>query len=298
MLAKIGAIIAFLASCAGIIALGIAWLQLQNDLKDSEESAKRGETSEALILEQRDLLGTIAVADSNTAFLQETQNALNIQIATFAPDIPTIQVAPLTPTFPLAPTDTQTPTITPTPTDTLTPLPTNTPIPSPTPIPLPFEDNFDAGPSSAWTVEFGNPFSVNGRLATDVDTLLTIGNATWRNYEITFDAWPHTYRLPDYIGVRMQEIDNLLSLKWGINESNWFFVADGEWQAIPGANTGGYLGDHPIGLRIVVRDNEFVFYIRDERMSSFVRNEYPTGYIGLFISPGSNIDNFKIVELP
>src|ERR1044071_2557441 len=50
-----------------------------------------------------------------------------------------------------------------------------------TPTPS-FLDDFDDGLDPVWTVHYGDPFVVDGRLTSNVGAGIAAGDASWRNY--------------------------------------------------------------------------------------------------------------------
>lgn len=146
-----------------------------------------------------------------------------------------------TPTITLTPTVTRTPTITftstrtPTKTKKPTSTLTNTPTVSPTPIPLPFLENFNQLPGPEWTVLGSEPFAVDGRLTTSGLTTLMVGNKGWMDYfvDIVIRFSESAYDAQMSIGIRVQDINNMLVFDIDNTMGTWTAKTNGSKQSLP-----------------------------------------------------------------
>jgi len=183
-----------------------------------------------------------------------------------------------------------------------TAMPTEPPTPAPTSPPKPailFEDNFDDGLSDAWEIVSGNPIVVNGMLSSDQDSWVLIGDPTWTNYSVEFDA----ESLANYwnqlgfnaTAVRVVDMDNMYAYKWVDQESDWYVVENGSWNQIPQSDF--RLGTETYNIRIVVKDDSITLYVDGMNESSFFSSKFPQGRIGLLIAQETLIDNFKVREI-
>ena len=183
------------------------------------------------------------------------------------------------------------------PNDTVQPTPKATARPKPNVL---FEDNFDQGISDAWEVVSGNPYVVDGRLASDQDTWLVVGDPSWKNYSIEYDTYDK-YAKNIYYGfnvaaVRMMNMDHMYAGKWTNMETQWFIVENGKWNEIP--HSLKYFNfSEVINHRITVEGNIITVYINGINHFSFVDTKYPQGRVGIMVYKDTQIDNFKIKEI-
>lgn len=182
------------------------------------------------------------------------------------------------------------PTNTPMPTDT----PTMTPTSTPTIVPgtVLFEDDFSDGKSDQWVIESGEPFVVNEAITGTGLWTMSVGDLNWTNYEVSFDySGLGCDRSNFAVGMRAQDVGNMIRLTWCGNLHGWQIYENGQIQQVP--NTG--FTRQP-SVRITVVGNEYSVV----GGSSFVDEEnlYPTGKVILFVGEGLIIDNFKITALP
>ena len=161
-----------------------------------------------------------------------------------------------------------------------------------------FSDNFDAGLSSGWQVAYGNPIIVNGVLSTDQDTLLIVGDTSWRDYAVEFDADAGDCWLSageNWVSVRTVDTDNNYAYKWEDCESYWYVVKNGSWNEIPKSEfSPGY---DTLRFKVQVEGGNMSVYVDGTLMSSFFDNGYSQGRVILKISENTTIDNFVIKEL-
>jgi len=211
-----------------------------------------------------------------------------------------------TPTIPPTPTETLIPTITNTSPPTNTPVPTDTPtithtpLPSATPEPILFEDDFEDGLDPAWVILDGDPIISNGRLNANEHTWLAIGLPTWTNYSVEFFGKCSTYEYvqgsPCITGVRAQDKDNMVAVKWSYYDLEWYVVENGNWDNMPDTRY-RKVNNNPYDLIITANQNNYNYNVRGEN-KPFSREIYPQGYIVFWLRAGSWIDEFRVIALP
>lgn len=183
------------------------------------------------------------------------------------------------------------------PTDTVQPTPKATARPKPAIL---FEDNFDQGLSDEWEVVSGNPYIVNGRLGSDRDTWLVVGDPNWKNYSIEYDTYnPYTSTIGygfNVTALRMTDMNNMYAGKWTTMESQWFIVENGIWNEIPDSRKSFFWTDG-INHRITVEGNLITVYINGMQHFSLVDTRYTQGRVGIMVHEDTQIDNFKIKEI-
>lgn len=185
-------------------------------------------------------------------------------------------------------------------------LPTFTPSPQPSAAPPAsaiFYDNFDAGMSSAWQLESGDPSVVNGRLTGRDEARITLSVSLPTNYAIEFRNWPWEAwwtraRAGDMLLVCVESDSRMLGLGWGNFDSEWLVYESGQWQGVPGSYTEhAFFGDDT-ELRVKVSDGVYSFYINGEQVSSIVDRSFSCNRVGFRFGEGtSSIDDFLITEL-
>ena len=177
-------------------------------------------------------------------------------------------------------------------------LPTSTFQPSITPRPTEivlFEDNFETGLSPQWQLVYCNPLVVNGMLTADRDTVLLVGDSSWTDYQIDFDAdaadcwfsWSS-----NYLGVRVNNADNMIAYKWADCESYWYVVKNGSWQEVPASEFGP--GYEMLHFTIKVQGSELSVYVDGLKESSFINTEFTQGKLYLAIAADTLIENFMV----
>jgi DNA-binding CsgD family transcriptional regulator len=180
-------------------------------------------------------------------------------------------------------------------------VPTEPPTLAPTTPPKPeilFEDDFSSGLSDAWEIVSGNAIVVNGMLSADRDTWLLIGDPTWGDYSVEFQAETEIGWLSegaDIVSLRVSDIDNMYALKWTVVESEWYVVENGEWNTVPQSHLND--GKRDKNFRFEAKGDSIKFYSDGTIASSFFDSKFPQGRIGLFISTNTVIDNFKVREI-
>jgi hypothetical protein len=190
-----------------------------------------------------------------------------------------------------------------------TPLPTDTPASSNTPShsPVPSEsegffDNFDNGLSPEWIVVYGNPVISNGQLQAGEQTLLSVGDTSWTDYTVEFDVNMGRFTCGDdessTLGVRANDIDNMLLLRFHPCETEWSSVINGNRNVIPGTFLGnqGFI-DVLVHFIVTVEGNKITFREKSDLLNSLVDTDHPSGNVYLKVRPETVFDNFKITLL-
>ena len=182
---------------------------------------------------------------------------------------------------------------------------TTTPVPLPsatsTPIaPILFQDSFTGKWSDQWTILSGEPFITNDRLAT-VDTVwMTVGDQSWRNYKVEFTVYK-TYgivsnlqTLDNYVGVRFQDIRNMITYRWAANIADWATLEDGALTRIPDTTYRSSQQGFPFRVTIIVQDNAFEV----ANGTNFSTGKFQSGGVALRLTRDTTIDDFSVEELP
>lgn len=200
------------------------------------------------------------------------------------------------------PSDTPQPTYTLPPTQTsqvivvtATALPkTATPLPSATPDQITlFSDDFNTGISNLWEIEQGNPLVVNDRLTTNGKSWLFIGDSSWTNYEVIFEGESHG--APNFQGVRVVDMDNMIVFSWAAYVSKWYIVQNGVWTEIPGSGGDGVR--NMAQVRITVEGDKFTAHIGGKKVSSLVSSIFPQGLVAVGLDGNAIVDNFMVLTL-
>jgi DNA-binding CsgD family transcriptional regulator len=168
-------------------------------------------------------------------------------------------------------------------------------FPPPPQVSILFQDNFDGGLSPYWQVITGSPVIVNGMLTADQDTWLAVGDASWTDYVIEFNAdaadcwfsWSY-----NTLAARFVNSSSMIAWRWADCESYWYVVENGSWNEVPNSNAGP--GYDMLKFRITVKDNQFAVFVGDQLLSSFFSDRYNQGKVGLQLAPDTLIDNFVI----
>jgi hypothetical protein len=198
----------------------------------------------------------------------------------------------------------------PTPTFTLMPTSTTTPTQtSPPPNTVLFEDDFNNNLSKEWQYEAGSYSTTqDGWLIASRPTWLLVGDPSWKNIQIEFDAiTPRGSSCntnpnePDILGVRVQDLDNMAAFKW--NSCNyWWFVVDGGRWYLPADLTimGGTNPNGSFKMVITVQGDELAAYQdnvhKDKSIAHF--DKVQAGRIALMLDSTTKIDNFRVTSLP
>lgn len=221
---------------------------------------------------------------------------------------PEVALAEVTSTFqptdiPPIPTETSVifPSDTPPPSET--PFPTDTPPPSATPTEsFAFYDDFSDGLDSAWNIVYGKPVVADGQLVAGEETLLSVGDPAWMNYQIEFDVKMGRFTCQDsqssFLGVRATDIDNMLRFRFHPCETEWSSVTGGSLSVISNTFDGnqGFTNTF-VHFTVKVEVNEISVHAKSVSLNSFIDTDHPSGFIYLRIRPDTLFDNFKITLL-
>lgn len=163
-----------------------------------------------------------------------------------------------------------------------------------------FEDDFEDGLSDEWDVVSGNPLIVNGKLTTDQDTWLLVGDPNWENVSVEFNtnferSTFGTGTSFNGIGVRVKDIDNMYFIRWGEYQDGIFIIDDGNWNELP--NTGYDVVDKEVNLRITVVDGQVALYDNGIKALSFFDTRFKSGRVAVHIFTNSTFDDFRIKEI-
>lgn len=207
------------------------------------------------------------------------------------------------------PTNTFTPTYTQTkePTPTQTEIPTDTPIPPPTFTPFPtqvvlFFDNFDTGLSSQIQLLSGNINIVNGQLSSaEEHTILMIGDNSWTNYTVEFLGRPDSCWSSwgvNYIGLHVQDKNNMVALLWQDCEVEWYIVKNGKWKAVVNSGNNNRASHGREKVMIDVQNGNYIVNFERGDSYSLYDTTYNSGGILFILEQGTMLDNLKVVKLP
>jgi len=275
----------------------------ENALEESGKGIIVSPTGEIITLETKRKpsligLGLIVALITVAAFVVGRLTAPLITAAVPSPIVMIITATQPTPTNTVVATETQAPTATIVLTETQ--IPTNTPLPSPVGPTVLFEDNFDNGRSSSWQVVSGNPVIANDALTTDNEATLLVGDSSWVNYSVEFDALNFFHpgvKAGGIVGVRVQDPDNMIAFTYYFFNTFWDVVENGNWSEVPNTRT-GVIGYPPQRIKITANGQKYTAEGNDGKISSFVNSKFSSGKILLKIYGGEIIDNFKVIQLP
>ena len=203
----------------------------------------------------------------------------------------------LSPTLPL-PSPSLESTLTFTPEATFTP----TTPPTATTNPFLFSDNFNDGLDPAWTTIFGDPIVVNGQLTASESTMVSVGDASWTDYQVSFDIdMPlSACRLGDLsnaVGVRASSVDSMLILVFSGCHSQWNNVVGGAWNPIAATYIDSFFAGDSKHITIDVKGNQISVHFNADLISSLVSDDYPSGYVFIKIRPETLYDDFRVTLL-
>ena len=179
------------------------------------------------------------------------------------------------------------------------PTPTLQPSNTPAQITL-FEDNFDFGRSQLWQVLSGNPIVVNEQLTSNDESWLIIGDSSWTNYEVSFDAILRNSCSSSnalLLGLRIQgqSVDNMFALQIGVCNSKWYFVEDGVWSQVPNSDF-NTPGTGPFRIKIRILNDQLSLFVDEVRISSFFDGKYVNGPVALGLKSTTIVDNFFVKQ--
>ena len=173
-----------------------------------------------------------------------------------------------------------------------------------TPTPS-FLDDFEDGLDPVWTVHYGDPLIVNGRLTSNVGAGIAAGDSSWRNYRVDFnvDATQTDCTFAESsnsIAVRAADFDH----------AYWFVFTSCEagWSLFPGGVLRGDVNMFPDTrvssaneakhITIKVEDTEMSVYEDGLLLSSIDDPSFEAGGVFLQLEAQTFYDNFEVTLLP
>ncbi len=173
-----------------------------------------------------------------------------------------------------------------------------------TPTPS-FVDDFDDGLDPVWTVHYGDPFVVDGRLTSNIGAEIAAGDASWRNYRVDFSVDPTQIdcafaESSNSIGVRAADFDHAYWFVFTSCEAGWSLfpggVLRGEVSLFP--NTRVDFSREVKHITINVKDNEMSAYDNGLQLSSIKNSSFEAGGIFVQLEAQTFYDNFQVTLLP
>ena len=168
-----------------------------------------------------------------------------------------------------------------------------------------FLDDFDDGLDPVWTVHYGDPFVVDGRLTSNVGAGIAAGDASWRNYRVDFcvDTTQSDFAFTESsnsIGVRAADFDHAYWFVFTSCEAGWSLfpggVLRGEVSLFP--NTRVDFSREVKHITIDVKDNEMSVYDNGLLLSSIEDSSFEVGGIFVQLEARTFYDNFQVTLLP
>lgn len=173
-----------------------------------------------------------------------------------------------------------------------------------TPTPS-FLDDFEDGLDPVWTIHYGDPLVVDGRLTSNVGAGIAAGDTSWRNYRVDFtvDATQVDCTFTESsnsIGVRAADFDH----------AYWFVFSSCEagWSLFPGGVLHGDVNMFPDTvvstvneakhITIKVEETEMSVYEDGLLLSSIDDSSFETGGVFVQIETQTFYDNFEVTLLP
>jgi hypothetical protein len=164
-----------------------------------------------------------------------------------------------------------------------------------------FADNFEEGLGPEWTVHYGDPFSVDGRLTSNVGAGIAAGDASWKNYQIEFDV--DTSRIDcsfvdtsNSLGVRVQDFDHAYWFVFTKCNSAWSLFVGGFPDLLP--ETAVNSSNDVRHITIKVNGTQMSALENGSPISSINDPSLHTGGIFLQIEAQTFYDNFQVTLLP
>ncbi len=169
-----------------------------------------------------------------------------------------------------------------------------------TPTPS-FVDDFESGVDSVWTVHYGDPFTSQGKLTSNVDAGLAAGDSSWENYQVNFDV--DTTQVgcsfvdtSNSVGVRVADFDH--AYWFGFNDCNagWSRFAGGVSQGVPTLlpDTTVDLTQGVKHITIKIDEAQMSAYQNGILLSSITDSRFRTGGIFLQVEAQTSFDNFRV----
>jgi hypothetical protein len=130
---------------------------------------------------------------------------------------------------------------------------------------------------------------------------MAVGESSWTNYVVTFETsnlhcqWA-VYDNAVVIGIRYQDANNMIALRWSVCRGNWSIVENGQWREVPNTN---FTIPAPFaeGVRrpeVTASGNTF----KVNGGPSIVIDNYPSGRVAILADPTVIIDNFVVSTVP
>ena len=164
-----------------------------------------------------------------------------------------------------------------------------------------FADDFDNGLGSEWTVHYGDPFIVEGRLTSKVGAGIAAGEASWENYQIELDV--DTSRVDcsfvdtsNSVGVRVMDFDHAYWFVFTNCNSAWSLFVGGFPDLLP--DTAVNTSNDVKHFTIKVDETKMSAYENGSLISSITDARTRTGGIFLQIEAQTYYDNFEVILLP
>jgi len=173
-----------------------------------------------------------------------------------------------------------------------------------TPTPS-FVDDFEDGLDSVWTVHYGDPFTLQGKLTSKVGAGLAAGDSSWENYQVDFDA--DTTQVgcsfvdtSNSVGVRVTDFDHAYWFVFNNCNAGWSLFAGGVSQGIPTLfpETTVDLVPGVKHITIKVDEAQISAYQEGTLLSSITDSRFRTGGIFLQVEAQTLFDNFRVTLLP
>ncbi len=136
-----------------------------------------------------------------------------------------------------------------------------------------------------------------GVRALDKQTWLIIGDPSWTDYTVEFDAdasdcwWPSDGG--NVVALRVTDLDNMIAFRWVDCQTAWYIVEDGKWQEVPNTKGDG-IKYGMVRLTITVQGDRFSASVGDKRLSSFFDKRFQRGKMGLRLDAETIIDNLVV----
>jgi len=164
-----------------------------------------------------------------------------------------------------------------------------------------FFDNFDDGLSSDWTVHYGDPFIVDGRLTSNVGAGIAAGDASWENYQIEFDVDTSQVDCSfvdtsNSVGVRVTDFDHAYWFVFTNCNSGWSLFVGGVPDLLP--DTAVNTSNDVKHFTIKVDETKMSAYENGSLISSITDARLHTGGLFLQIEAQTYYDNFQVTLLP
>jgi hypothetical protein len=164
-----------------------------------------------------------------------------------------------------------------------------------------FADDFEEGLGADWTVHYGDPFIVDGRLTSNVGAGIAAGDASWENYQVEFDV--DTSRIDcsfvdtsNSLGVRVQDFDHAYWFVFTKCNSAWSLFVGGVPDLLP--ETAVNSSNDVKHITINVDETRMSALENGSPISSIDDPAFHTGGIFLQIEAQTFYDNFQVTLLP